>query len=341
MENTNHKYLVTSTPHIRSKANISEIMLDVIIALAPAAVMGAFYFGPKAITIMVLSVASCVLFELLYQMYTKKEVTISDFSAVVTGLLLAFNLPASAPFWLPIVGGFFAIVLVKQLFGGLGQNFMNPALCARAFLLAAYPTQMTDWSVQPNSALVDGIASATPLDLVKHGFINPYNVLERFNPRTIDILKAIIGKIGGSIGETCALALIAGGLYLIARKVISWRIPVIYIGTSFFLFWVFGRHGFFTGNPQYEIFIGGLMLGAFFMATDYSSSPIAPKGQVIFALGCAILTVLIRVYGSYPEGVSFAILLMNVATPLIDKLTEPKIYGLARRSTKKEVRRNV
>lgn len=330
MENTNHKYLITSTPHIRSKATVSEIMLDVVIALLPAAVMGAFYFGTKAITVMALSVASCVLFEMLYQVYTKKEVTISDFSAVVTGLLLAFNLPASAPFWLPIVGGFFAIVLVKQLFGGLGQNFMNPALGARAFLLAAYPTQMTDWSVVPKSAMLDGISSPTPLALLKQGF----------TPQTNDIFKAAIGQIGGCIGETCAVALIIGGVYLIIRKVISWRIPVIYIGTVVFLCWIFGRQGFFTGEPLYEIFAGGLMLGAFFMATDYSSSPITPKGQVIFALGCGIMTVLIRVYGSYPEGVSYSILLMNLATPLIDKLTEAKIYG-ALPKVKKGAKRDV
>lgn len=334
MEETKHKYLVTSTPHIRSADNISEIMLDVIIALSPAAIMGAYYFGFGAITLMIISVASCVLFEMLYQMFTKQRVTVSDLSAVVTGLLLAFNLPASAPFWVPVVGGFFAIVIVKQLFGGLGQNFMNPALCARAFLLAAYPSEMTDWSVQPRAALVDGVTSSTPLALLKNGITASNGIVESFIPKSSDIFNAFVGRIGGCIGETCAAALIIGGLYLIARRIISWRIPVIYIGTASLLFWIFGRDGFFTGIPQYEVLVGGLMLGAIFMATDYSSSPIAPKGQIIFAAGCAILTVIIRVYGSYPEGVTYSILLMNLATPLIDKFTEPKIYGAPRKAAK-------
>lgn len=316
MEATNNleklKLVVTGTPHIRSSDSVSEIMLDVIIALLPAAVMAAFYFGVSAIIIMIVSICSSVLFEYSYQKVFKKNVTISDLSAAVTGLLLAFNLPASVPFWLPIVGSFFAIVLVKQLFGGLGQNFLNPALAARAFLLASYPSQMTNY-FSP-----DGVASPTPLSFMK-------TATDATIINWSDILSAFIGTTkSGCLGETCIVALLLGGIYLILRKVISWRIPFFYIATVSLLSFAFYR----PGMPVYDLMLGGLMLGAFFMATDYSSSPITPMGKMIFAVGCGVLTMVIRTFSkSYPEGVSYSILLMNLVVPIIDRFTRPKVFG--------------
>lgn len=317
MENSN--LIVSATPHIRSKHTTQGIMLDVIIALIPAAVMGTWFYGIQAALIMILTIASCVFFEGIYQKLTNQAVTISDLSAVVTGLLLAMNLPASAPAWMAIVGSFFAIVVVKQLFGGLGHNFMNPALGARAFLLASYPTAMTSWSATRygNIGIIDANTGATPLAAIKEA-AKAGEGLEIINE---DFVNALIGNIGGTIGEVSAIALLLGGLYLIARKVISWRIPVTYIITVFVLMFLFGR------NPGYEILIGGLMLGAFFMATDYATSPITAKGQFIMGFGCGLITCLIRVFGSYPEGVSYSILLMNLCVPLIDRYTRPKKFG--------------
>ncbi len=314
MDNAN--IIVSATPHVRSKDSIQSVMRDVLIGLLPATAMGIWYFGLKALMVIVISIASAVFFEFLWQKLMKQTVTISDLSAAVTGLLLALNMPASAPWWMPIVGSAFAIIIAKQLFGGLGQNFINPALAARAFLLASYPTAMTSWTTP---GWVDAVSTATPLATLKVG---------GFVPQSADIVNAFLGRgIGGCIGETCALALIIGGIYLIFRQVISWRIPVIYIATVAVLTWFLGRDGLMTGFPVYEIFVGGLMLGAFFMATDYASSPVTPKGQIIMGLGCGILTSLIRVYGGYPEGVSYSILIMNLAVPLIDRYTKPKIFG--------------
>lgn len=311
--------IVTSTPHIRSNDSIEKIMRDVLIALAPACIMGIYFFGIKALLIMAVTVGSCVLFEFLFQKITKQTITVRDLSAAVTGLLLAMNLPVSSPVWMPVVGSFFAIVIVKQLFGGLGQNFMNPALAARAFLLTSYPAKMTNWTV-------DGVSSPTPLVQLKHMGLTPTNS---------DYINALIGNVGGCIGETCAIALIIGGIYLLVKKIISWRIPAVYLGTVFLLSWILGRNGAFTGAPVYEILTGGLLLGAIFMATDYSTSPITPLGQIIMGVGCGLLTVIIRFYGGYPEGVSYSILLMNLAVPLIDKFTKPRVFGVS-----KEVKKN-
>lgn len=317
---SNHKYVVSSTPHIRSSEAIDKIMKDVTLALLPATAFGVYFFGLRALIVVAISIASCILFEYLFQKVAKRDTTINDFSAVVTGLLLALNLPSSVPFWLPVIGAFIAIILVKQIFGGLGQNFMNPALAARAFLLASYPTAMTDWTV-------DSVSTATPLELVKTG---------ELIPQTTDYMNALIGTIGGCIGETSALAILLGGIYLLYRKVISWRIPVTFISTTVVLSFVFGREGIFTGAfPLYEVLLGGVLLGAFFMATDYSSSPITPKGQLWMGIGCGILTVLIRVYGGYPEGVSYSILIMNLCVPLIDRFTKPTVFGV-----QKEVKGN-
>lgn len=308
-------FVVSGTPHVRSKESIQSIMRDVIIALIPATAMGIYFFGIPALILIAVSIVASVFFEWLYQKLLKKPVTISDLSAVVTGLLLAMNLPASAPIWVPIVGAAFAIIFAKQLFGGLGQNFINPALAGRAFLLASYPTEMTSWTAPVGFSGADAAAVATPLATLKTGVMPDASLAD-----------VILGtNIGGCIGETCAVALIIGGIYLLVKHVISWRIPVLYILTVFVLTAAIGRKGLRV--PVYEIFTGGLMLGAFFMATDYASSPVTPKGQIIFAIGCGIITTLIRIFGGYPEGVSYSILIMNLAVPLIERFTEPKIFG--------------
>ncbi len=305
-------FVVSGTPHVRSKESIQSIMRDVIIALVPATAAGIYYFGLKALILIVAAIISAVFFEWLYEKITKKPVTINDLSAVVTGLLLAMNLPASAPVWVAIVGSAFAIIFAKQLFGGLGQNFINPALAGRAFLLASYPTEMTTWVV-PNGLAADAATYATPLAQLKNGALDA------------SLGQLVIGQVGGTIGETCAIALIIGGIYLLYKHVISWKIPVIYIATVFILFAVIGRHG--MRMPLQEIFAGGVMLGGIFMATDYASSPVTPKGQVIFAVGAGLLTYLIRTFGGYPEGVSYSILIMNCCVPLIERFTEPTIFG--------------
>lgn len=306
-------FVVSGTPHVRSKESIQSIMRDVIIALVPATAAGIYYFGLRALILIVAAIISAVFFEWLYEKITKKPVTINDLSAVVTGLLLAMNLPASAPVWVAIVGSAFAIIFAKQLFGGLGQNFINPALAGRAFLLASYPTEMTTWVV-PNGLAADAATYATPLAQLKNGTLDA------------SLGQLVLGQVGGTIGETCAIALIIGGIYLLYKHVISWKIPVIYIATVFILFAVIGRHG--MRMPLQEIFAGGVMLGGIFMATDYASSPVTPKGQVIFAVGAGLLTYLIRTFGGYPEGVSYSILIMNCCVPLIERFTEPTIFGV-------------
>ena len=305
-------FVVSGTPHVRSKESIQSIMRDVIIALVPATAAGIYYFGLRALILIVAAIISAVFFEWLYEKISKKPVTINDLSAVVTGLLLAMNLPASAPVWVAIVGSAFAIIFAKQLFGGLGQNFINPALAGRAFLLASYPTEMTTWVV-PNGLAADAATYATPLAQLKNGTLDA------------SLGQLVLGQVGGTIGETCAIALIIGGIYLLYKHVISWKIPVIYIATVFILFAVIGRHG--MRMPLQEIFAGGVMLGGIFMATDYASSPVTPKGQVIFAVGAGLLTYLIRTFGGYPEGVSYSILIMNCCVPLIERFTEPTIFG--------------
>ena len=305
-------FVVSGTPHVRSKESIQSIMRDVIIALVPATAAGIYYFGLRALILIVAAIISAVFFEWLYEKITKKPVTINDLSAVVTGLLLAMNLPASAPVWVAIVGSAFAIIFAKQLFGGLGQNFINPALAGRAFLLASYPTEMTTWVV-PNGLAADAATYATPLAQLKNGALDA------------SLKQLVIGQVGGTIGETCAIALIIGGIYLLYKHVISWKIPVIYIATVFILFAVIGRRG--MRMPLQGIFAGRVMLCGIFMATVYASSPVTPKGQVIFAVGAGLLTYLIRTFGGYPEGVSYSILIMNCCVPLIERFTEPTIFG--------------
>ena len=308
--------IVSGTPHVRSRESVQSIMRDVIIALVPATVMGIVFFGMKALLLIAISIASSVFFEYLYQKIMKKTVTIDDLSAVVTGLLLALNLPVGASWWMPIVGSAFAIIIAKQLFGGIGQNFVNPALIARAFLRASYPTAMTTWHVH-------GVATSTPLAILKTAKDGAELTVGGNLP---SLAQVITGQgIGGCIGETCAIALIIGFIYLLARKVISWRIPVVYVAVVFILNAVIGRYG--VRMPVYEIFTGGLFLGAIFMATDYTTSPMTPKGQIIYACFCGLITYLIRASGGYPEGVSYSILISNLAVPLIDRFTVGKIFG--------------
>lgn len=319
--------IVSSSPHVRSKDSTQHIMRDVIIALLPATFVGFYMFGAAAVFTVLLSVASAVFFEYLYQKLTHQPLTIKDYSAAITGLLLGLNLPASlpdfgnglftthvfVPFTIPILGSLFAIVIVKQLFGGIGHNFMNPALAARAFLLVSFADQMTTWPK------VDAVSTATILGGLKEGGVVNASVLDSF-----------LGSVSGSIGEISALALIIGGLYLIYRKVISYRIPVFYVGTVAVFVGIYSalsENGFDLQFLLIHLVSGGLLLGAIFMATDYVTSPMTAKGQIIFAIGCGIITSLIRLFGAYPEGVSFAIIIMNLTVPLIDRFTIPRGFG--------------
>lgn len=302
---------VSAPPHISSKDDVPTIMFDVILALMPSMITGAYFFGYRALIVVLVSVISSVLFEQLWNYAFKKKSTVYDMSAVVSGILLAYNMPATVPLWLPVAGSFFMIIIVKMCFGGLGHNFMNPALGGRAFLMASWPALMTRF-VEPFTKLelwntADVVTSATPLSSEFTG--------------TISLWDMFVGNMGGCIGETSALALIIGGLYLVARKIITWRIPVCYLGTVAVISALCGY------SVGYELLAGGLMLGAIFMATDYVTSPVTPLGQIIYAVGCGIMTCVIRFVGGYAEGVSYSILLMNIAAPLFDKLTPPKKYG--------------
>jgi len=322
--------LVTSSPHLKSNESVQRIMLDVIIALTPAMIGSVYFFGINALKLILISIASCIFFEALIQKTLKRPVTINDLSAVITGILLAFNLPANAPWWLPIIGSAFAIIVVKQLFGGLGSNFMNPALAARAMLLASWPQHMSTFT----GTRPDVTATATPLAIMKYGMSADAGASATVEAATSasssagaqlpSLIDMFIGKIPGAIGETSALLLLIGAVYLIIRQVIDWKIPVFYIGTTFVMLVLLGVE---PDLLPYHILGGGLILGAFYMATDYASSPVTPLGRIIFAVGAGILTAIIRVLGHYPEGVSYSILLMNVAAPLIEKYTRPKVFG--------------
>lgn len=328
MEN---RFLVSSSPHIRDSVSTRKIMLDVIIALLPASVAGIYFFGLRALAVILVTVSSCVISEYLARKAMKRECTIGDLSAVVTGLLLALNLPPTIPFWIAAIGGAVAIVIVKQMFGGLGQNFMNPALAARVVLLVAYTEQMTNW-VNPRG--VDAISAATPLEVLKNSAAGTAaDVASGATPLVESAaemptyLQMFLGQVGGCIGETSALALLLGALYLLARRVIGLQIPLTFIGTTALFTWIFGGETLFTGDFLYHVLAGGLILGAFYMATDYATCPVTNKGRIIMGIGCGILTGIIRLYTNYPEGVSFAIILMNVVVPLIDRFLVPKSFG--------------
>lgn len=313
--------IVSHAPHINGSDTVPKIMLDVIIALMPALIAGVFVFGMRALIVALTCVISSAAAEYIWCIILKKPNSTGDLSAVVTGLILALNVPASLPLWMAVIGSVFAIIIVKQFFGGIGHNFMNPALGARAFLMASWALAMTRWYTPgthlPLFGVPDAVTSATPLAA---GSADKFSYLTLF-----------LGNHGGCIGETSALAILIGAAYLVIRRVIRLRVPLIFIGTVAVGIWIFGGSGgLFTGDPLYQILSGGLMLGACFMATDYTTSPTTPKGQIVFALGCGIITVLIRIWGGYPEGVSYSILLMNVATPLIERLTAPKRYGFVK-----------
>lgn len=321
-------FKVTSNPIVRTPRSTDKIMLDVIIALVPALGVGAYMFGMNVAILLVVNVACCVIFEWAYRKLMKKNTSVGDLSAVVTGVLLTCVMPSAAPWWLGIIGSFFAIIVVKQLYGGIGKNFLNPALAARAFLAAAYAAYMTAWAVPSvmRDVVVDATTMSTPLSYMHTGDALP----EYFN-----FLNMFLGGIPGSIGEVSALALLVGAAYLLIRKVITWRIPVTFIGTVAVLTLVFGKEGYSNVDWMlYNVLSGGLILGACFMATDYSTSPVNLNGQLIFGVGCGAITVLIRYFGSYPEGVSYAILIMNCCTWALDKATRPRQFGMSREDIK-------
>ncbi len=313
---------VTPPPHIRAHDTTRTVMLDVCIALLPALIWGVYIFGARVLMLTAISVIFAVLAEVGYEKLIDKPITVLDFSAVVTGLLLALNLPVSVPLWIPAVGAVFAIVVVKQLFGGIGKNFVNPALAARVFLFA-WPELMNTFTAPTEKLsafaidVPDVVASATPLASLKTGAF----------PGNASLFNAIIGYEGGSIGEISALLLTAGFIYLLARRIITWHIPVAYIGTVFALALIFPKGAPALDFALWEIFSGGLFLGAIFMATDYATSPITKRGRLIYGVGCGALTVFIRYFGGYPEGVSFSILIMNLLVWYIDRYTKPTKFG--------------
>lgn len=324
-----HLLHVSASPHIRSKVTTKQLMRDVVIALMPATLFGIGYFGVNALLIILATCTTAVLSEYIYERAMKRPVTTGDYSALVTGLLIALNLPPTAPLWLGIIGSVFAIIIVKQLYGGLGQNFMNPALAARCFLLISFTSRMTSFAVDKVGKItaltgysaVDGVSGATPLAVMKSG-------------GDVDVLSMFVGNIGGTIGETSVIAILIGAVYLLLRKVISPRIPFIYIGTFAAFVLLFGGHGFDLHFLAAQLCGGGLMLGAFFMATDYVTSPITPSGKIIFGVILGVLTGIFRIYGAGAEGVSYAIIISNLLVPLIERWTVPKPFGYGEEASK-------
>ncbi len=321
-------YNVSTAPHTRSKTSTLTIMQDVAIALIPASIFGVYNFGIKALFMILVCIGVSVLTEYAFEKFMKKPITIGDFSAFVTGLLLALNMPVTAPLWMGAIGSVFAILFVKMLFGGLGQNFMNPALAARCFLLISFAGQMSNYKIKPvtsesvgfldylkNGAVaIDGITGATPLEAIKNG-------------ETIDLVQKLIGNVTGTIGETSVIAILIGAIYLLMKKIISWRIPITYLVSFMVFVLIFGGKGFDLNYLLAHLFGGGLMLGAFFMATDYVTSPITVKGQLVFGVCLGLLTGIFRIFGASPEGVSYAIIFCNMLVPLIEKITLPMAFG--------------
>ena len=326
MEN---KFLVSFAPHVRGNDSIRTTMLDVIIALMPALIGGVFFFGLRALMVTAVAVISCVLAEFLWDKAIKKPNTTGDLSAVVTGMLLAFSLPPAIPYYMVIVGSVFAIVVVKMFFGGVGQNIVNPALAARAFLMASWPVAMTRYTA-PHTHLnvffgnADAVSSATPLGLLRECGVQPATHLDLF-----------LGNVGGCIGEVSALLLLIGAVYLLIRGVITLYIPVTYILTVGVFGWLFGAEAVFGGGFLFHILSGGVILGGCFMANDYTTSPVTHKGEVVYAFGAGLITGVIRVFGGYPEGVTYGILIMNIVTPLIDKFMRPRVFGAAGKAVAK------
>lgn len=307
---------VSSSPHVRSKVNTSSIMLTVLIALLPSALFGVYNFGPHALMLILVSVAVCVATEAVYEKIVHKKLTIQDYSAAVTGLLLALNLPPSAPWWIAVIGGVFAILVVKQLFGGLGQNIMNPALGARCFLLISFTGRMTNFAV-PSGAwgnIADTVSGATPLAALKAG-------------ESVNWMNLFFGNVQGTIGETSALAILIGAAILLVKGVIDFRIPLTYIGSFAIFVLLFGGHGFDLNYLLCHLFGGGLMLGAWFMATDYVTTPITKRGQLVYGVCLGIFTGLFRIFGGSAEGVSYAIIFCNLLVPIIERFTMPVAFG--------------
>lgn len=316
---------ISSSPHVRDKSSTRSIMWDVIFALIPTSIFGIYNFGIRAAVLIAVCIATCLLSEYIWQKCMKLPLTVNDGSTVLTGLLLALNLTPTFPIWMAILGSIFAIIIVKQLFGGLGQNFMNPALGARCFLMVSFAGQMTSFAH-------DGITGATPLAIIKAGSRSDsiQKILASGDGKTQEatsLLKMFIGSTGGTIGETCAIALLIGAAYLLIRKIISWRIPVCYIAVFAIFILLFGGRGFDLTYLAAELCGGGLLLGAFFMATDYVTSPITPKGQIIFGVLLGLLTGVFRVFGASAEGVSYAIIICNLLVPLIERVTIPVPFG--------------
>ncbi len=319
--NENFRLSVASSPHASSPVGTRSLMLDVLIALIPALCIAVYYYGPRVLMVTAVSVIACVLFEYAYRRLMKRSNMVGDLSAAVTGVLLAFVLPATIPYWAVVIGAFFSIIIVKQLFGGLGHNFLNPALAGRAFLFS-YPVLMSTWAL-PGQFLglvsaADAVTGPTPLASMHQGVL----------PHGVSLMDMFIGNVGGSFGEVSALMLLLGGVYLVVRGVIRMRVPLCFIGTVAVLTFIFPQGNTPMDWMLFNVLGGGLLLGAIFMATDYATSPATPRGEIVYGIGCGALTVFIRYFGAYPEGVSYAILIMNVCVWLIDKYFSPRRYGV-------------
>ncbi|MBF0506134.1 MAG: RnfABCDGE type electron transport complex subunit D [Nitrospirae bacterium] len=334
-----HQLTISVSPHVKSEETTSRIMWSVSAALMPAALMGIYFFGPYAAVNLALAIIGALAGEYAFQKFLKRKITLTDGSAFLTGLLLGMNLPGSVPFYLPVIGSFVAVVICKQLFGGLGYNVFNPALIGRAFLLISFPKLMTIWK-EPTAAFIhlDAKTTATPLGILKEEGVA--KLMEIFGDKINLYTQLFVGHRAGSIGETSAFALLVGAAFLLYRGYISWEIPASFLGTAALMAWVFGTKGaLFAGDPLAHLLSGGMLLGAFFMATDYVTCPSVKRGQILFGIGCGFLTMLIRLKGGFPEGVMFAILIMNCFAPLIDRSFRTRTFGARKETKEKEVRK--
>ncbi len=334
-----HQLTISVSPHVKSEETTSRIMWSVSASLLPAALMGVYFFGPRAAVTLALTIIAALASEFAYQKLLNKKIVLNDGSAFLTGLLLGMNLPASVPFYVPVIGSIVAIVICKQLFGGLGYNVFNPALIGRAFLLISFPKLMTIWT-EPTAAFIrlDAKTTATPLGILKEEGVA--RLMEVFGDKINLYTQLFVGHRAGSIGETSAIALLIGAAFLLYRGYISWEIPGSFLGTAALIAWVFGTKGaLFAGDPLVHLLSGGMLLGAFFMATDYVTCPSMKRGQILFGIGCGFLTMLIRLKGGYPEGVMFAILIMNCFSPLIDRKFRSKVFGAREETKAKETKK--
>jgi len=327
------RFLVSSSPHIHDGKRVGDIMRLVIIALMPATLFSVYLFGLAALFTIVISVGSAVLFEAAWQRVMRKPVTVNNLSAALTGLLLALNLPSTSPWWMIVIGNFFAIVITKQFYGGLGYNIFNPALVGRVVLLIAFPVNMTAKWVTASAWGAAAVTTATPLGKVREALLSTGRLDVHLTRQ--EVYNLLLGFRAGSLGEVSVVLLLLGGIFLVAKKVITWHIPVSFIASVWAMTGIFhyinpARYA----DPSFHVITGGLFLGAIFMATDYVTSPITPGGKLIFGVGCGVVTVVIRLFGAYPEGVSFAILLMNAFTPLIDRYVKPAVFGARRERSK-------